>query len=64
MAIELQSLTELDLDFEIDVIGFETAEIDILISGLEDDYSDKINQVPVADEGPAVIAAWGSVAAG
>ena len=31
LAIELQHLTSVDLDFEIGVIGFETAEIDLLI---------------------------------
>ena len=54
LAIELQSLTELDLDFEIDVTGFEMAEIDILISGLDGDYDDEADQVPIADDGPAV----------
>ena len=54
LAIELQALTELDLDFEIDVIGFEMAEIDILISGLDGDHDDEADWVPVADDGPAV----------
>ena len=54
LAIELQSLTELDLDFEIDVTGFEMAEIDILISGLDGDHDDEADQVPVANDGPAV----------
>ncbi len=35
LAIELQHLTSLDLDFNISVIGFEMPEIDLLISGLE-----------------------------
>ena len=31
LAIELQGLAEIDLDFDLEVIGFETAEIDLLI---------------------------------
>ena len=34
LAVELQSLTTIDLDFDIEIIGFETAEIDTLIAGL------------------------------
>jgi ParB-like chromosome segregation protein Spo0J len=33
LAIELQGLAEIDLDFDLDVLGFETAEIDLLIGG-------------------------------
>ena len=36
LAIELQELTELDLDFDLEVIGFETTEIDLLIDGGEE----------------------------
>ena len=32
---QLKVLSELELDFDLDVIGFETAEIDVLIDGLE-----------------------------
>ena len=34
LAIELQTLTTIDLDFDIEITGFETAEIDTLIAGL------------------------------
>ena len=39
LAIELQGLAEIDLDFDLEVIGFETAEIDLMIgeSGLGDE---------------------------
>jgi hypothetical protein len=33
LAIELQGLSEMDLDFDLEVIGFETAEIDLWIGG-------------------------------
>ena len=32
---QLKALSELELDFELEVTGFETAEIDVLIDGLE-----------------------------
>jgi DNA modification methylase len=32
---QLKVLSELELDFDLEVIGFETAEIDVLIDGLE-----------------------------
>ncbi len=31
LAIELQELVEIDLDFDLEVTGFETAEIDLLL---------------------------------
>ena len=34
LAEELKALTELKLDFSLDVIGFDTGEIDIMIDGL------------------------------
>ena len=34
LAIELQALTELDLDFELEITGFETAELDLLLDGI------------------------------
>ncbi len=39
LAIELQGLAEIDLDFDLEVTGFETAEIDLLIGerGRRDD---------------------------
>ena len=33
LAIELQELAEIDLDFALEVTGFETAELDLLIGG-------------------------------
>jgi DNA modification methylase len=33
LAIELQELAEIDLDFDLEVLGFETAELDLLIGG-------------------------------
>jgi len=49
LAIELQNLLEIDLDFDISVIGFENPEIDLLIQNLEsvhdqDDHLPDINE--------------------
>ena len=45
LALELQDLAELDLDFDLEVIGFETPEIDILVGhatkGEESDPADQ-----------------------
>jgi DNA modification methylase len=58
LAIELQNLLEIegDIDFEITDIGFETAEIDLILcehSG-EDGSPDPADVVPKLDAGPAV----------
>jgi ParB-like chromosome segregation protein Spo0J len=48
LAIELQHLSTIDVDFDIEITGFETAEIDLLIDG----GGVKQNQDP-ADHVPA-----------
>lgn len=55
LAIELQNLMEIDLDFDISATGFELPEIDVLIEVLETKPSnaDPADEVP-AIEGPAV----------
>ena len=40
LAIELQHLMDFDLDFDINVTGFQTAEIDLLIQGLEPEHDE------------------------
>ncbi len=56
LAIELQYLSELDLDFEVEITGFETAEIDLVIESLEaPDENDPADDVPeMAADAPAV----------
>ena len=56
LAIELQALDEIDLDFDLEITGFETAEIDLLIEGLDTPGSiDEADRVPELDEtAPAV----------
>ena len=56
LAIELQALSELKLDFNIEITGFETPEIDILIAGLETQPDDdSADQIPdLSGSGPPV----------
>ena len=48
LAIELQSLSELELDFDITITGFDTPEIDILICNLDADKEegDDFDEIP------------------
>jgi DNA modification methylase len=46
---QLKVLSELELDFDLEVIGFETAEIDVLIDGLQ-----TINEPDPDDRLPAI----------
>ncbi len=55
LAIEFQYLSELDLDFDATVTGFEIPEIDILIGELSDEpEADPADEVPEPATGPAV----------
>ncbi len=54
LAIELQGLSDLDLDFDVELTGFDTAELDVLLdsdASVEDDVAD---HVPEPLSGPAV----------
>ena len=53
LAIELQALVE--LNFDVELTGFETAEVDLLIEGLEASGSeDTADHLPATAAGPAV----------
>ena len=55
LAIELQGLAELDLDFDLTITGFETPEIDILIGELDAaEEDDPADEVPEVSDGPPV----------
>ena len=53
LRIEFASLAELDLDFELELTGFDTAEIDLILDG-GDTVSDEDDQSPAPEPGPAV----------
>lgn len=46
LAIELQALTNIDVDFDVEVTGFEMPEIDLLIGDLAGDEPDAADDVP------------------
>jgi len=56
LAIELQFLTELELDFDVTVTGFEMAEVDLLLAvgDKPDAKADPADAVPEVADGPTV----------
>jgi DNA modification methylase len=52
LAIELQHLA--DVGFDVGLIGFEPAEVDIIFEGIGDESEQPENQVPEETSGPAV----------
>jgi DNA modification methylase len=51
LAVEFQALSEIDLDFDIEITGFETADIDSLIAGLNGaNEGDDVDRLPDIDE--------------
>ena len=55
LALELQDLAELELDFSLDITGFEHAEIDLLIETLDQPEHDSADDIPeLEDDGPPV----------
>lgn len=52
LRLEIGSLIEMDLEFEIEAIGFETGEIDVLMAG--EDNGSEAESVPEPEDGPAV----------
>ncbi len=53
LAIELQHLTTLDVDFDVTITGFEMAEIDVLLGEIEPKV-DAADVMPAPAAGPAV----------
>jgi len=55
LGLEFQYLSELDIDFDLTVTGFELPEIDVLIGELSlDEDADPADAVPDVADGPAV----------
>ena len=48
LALELQGLSELELDFDLEITGFETAEIDLLIESLDSENETEAEDEPLA----------------
>lgn len=54
LKIEFQALADLDLDFELEITGFETAELDLLLDDSAGDLTDDpADSVPACEPGPA-----------
>ena len=54
LAEQLKVLSELELDFDVEVTGFEMGEIDLLVEGLCGGPDDKADQLPAEATGPPV----------
>lgn len=61
LAVELQFLTSLDIDFDAEITGFETAEIDLLIEGLDEADDDPADEIPNADPDGAPVSQAGDL---
>ena len=62
LAIELQGLSDIDLDFDLEVTGFETAEIDLLIGTVDnEDETDPVDALTPLDEASPVISQRGDL---
>jgi hypothetical protein len=59
LTLELQELS-VELNFDVTVTGFETAEIDLLISELNEDSPDEADEVPTIERS---LAHWRSFSA-
>ncbi len=59
---ELQVLSEVDLDFDLSVIGFETAEIDLLIDGVAPESEDEdANRLPEGADAMTAVSRHGDL---
>ncbi len=54
LAIELQALSDMELDFDLEITGFETAEIDLLLEDGDASDRDPDDAVPEPVDGPAI----------
>ncbi len=61
LALELQELTELKLDFPVEIVGFATEEIDALIEGLEEASGTEVDEVPEPPDAGQVVTRLGDV---
>jgi DNA modification methylase len=54
LAIELQALSEMDLDFDLEITGFETTEIDLLLDEDIGSSRDPADDIAPPEPGPAI----------
>lgn len=61
LADELTDLSSMELDFDVDVTGFEIAEIDIIIDDVSDRSSEEAESAPVPDRGIPIVTRSGDL---
>ncbi|MDO8432184.1 MAG: DNA methyltransferase [Candidatus Binatus sp.] len=62
LALELQYLSDLELDFDATITGFDTPEIDVLIQGLNlDGTSDQTEEIPEVDRSVTPVSRLGDL---
>lgn len=61
LALELQCLAEIDLDFDLTITGFEMGEVDGLIEDLKEESQDEADQVPEIDPSVAPVSRTGDL---
>ncbi|MFC7543711.1 site-specific DNA-methyltransferase [Siccirubricoccus deserti] len=61
LKIELQGLAELELDFDLEITGFETAEIDLILEGPAASKQDPADAVPGAPDAAAAVTRAGDL---
>jgi DNA modification methylase len=54
LAEQFKELSELELDFSLEVTGFEMGEIDVMIEGLGSNADEPAKELPVQADGPEV----------
>jgi len=60
LALEFNALSELDIDFDLNITGFESPEIDLLIQDLQDS-TDPADEIPVIEPGAPPVTAPGDL---
>jgi len=60
LALEFNALSELDIDFDLTITGFESPEIDLLIQDLQDS-TDPADEIPVIEPGAPPVTAPGDL---
>jgi DNA modification methylase len=50
LSLELKDLSDLELDFDLDVVGFELPEIDLMLQNLDDKTEDPLDEIPEISE--------------
>jgi DNA modification methylase len=61
LAIELEGLLELDLDFEVEITGFDTVDIDLIVGAGEEAGFDPADEIPEIDRKVAAVSRLGDL---